>query len=115
MAARLEAMGLNGVRTHFSLEGTLPWILAEGQDPETGYCVALCFTPCAIGVYAGNGTVDVTQIPVSGYENYLRSPELGVYEQTDWLIRSDRLQSRRSGLLCLARARCRVDRRHGRV
>ena len=45
MAARLEAMGLNGVRTHFSLEGTLPWILAEGQDPETGYCVALCFTP----------------------------------------------------------------------
>ncbi len=80
MTARLEAMGLTEVTTQLNWEGPLHFILVGGFDAETHFRVALRFTPCAIGVWAGDEFWDVTQIPVSFYETYLRSVDIGIYE-----------------------------------
>ena len=89
MTARLEAMGLTGVKTRLNWEGSLHFILAWGRDAETHFRVALRFTPCAIGVCVGDELGDVTQIPVSWYENYLRNPEVEIYENAYRLIQSE--------------------------
>ena len=47
MTARLEAMGLTGVKTRLNWEGSLHFILAWGWDAETHFRVALRFTPCS--------------------------------------------------------------------
>ena len=89
MTARLEAMGLTEVSTRLNWEGSLHFILAWGRDAETHFRVALRFTPCAIGVCVGDEAGDVTQIPVSWYENYLRTPEVEIYENAYRLIQSE--------------------------
>ena len=89
MTARLEAMGLTEVSTRLNWEGPLHFILAWGRDAETHFRVALRFTPCAIGVCVGDEVGDVTQIPVSWYENYLRNPEVEIYENAYRLIQSE--------------------------
>ena len=89
MTARLEAMGLTEVSTRLNWEGSLHFILAWGRDAETHFRVALRFTPCAIGVCVGDEVGDVTQIPVSWYENYLRTPEVEIYENAYRLIQSE--------------------------
>ena len=89
MTARLEAMGLKEVSTRLNWEGSLHFILAWGWDAETHFRAALRFTPCAIGVCVGDELGDVTQIPVSNYENYLHSPELGVYEDAHRIMQSE--------------------------
>lgn len=89
MTARLEAMGLTEVSTRLNWEGSLHFILAWGWDPETHCRVALRFTPCAIGVCVGDEVGDVIQIPIAWYENYLRDPELEIYENALRLIQSE--------------------------
>ena len=89
MTAQLEAMGLTEVSTRLNWEGSLHFILAWGRDAETHFRVALRFTPCAIGVCVGDEVGDVTQIPVSWYENYLRTPEVEIYENAYRLIQSE--------------------------
>ena len=89
MIARLEAMGLTEVSTRLNWDGSLHFILAWGWDPETHYRVALRFTPCAIGVCVGDEVGDVMQIPVTWYKNYLRIPELEIYENALRLIQSE--------------------------
>lgn len=89
MTARLEAMGLTEVSTRVNWEGSPRFILAWGRDAETHFRVALRFTPCAIGVCVGDEVEDVTQIPVGWYENYLRNPEIEIYENTLMLIQSE--------------------------
>ena len=89
MSARLEAMGLTGVSTQVNREGPLHFILAWGRDSETHYRVALRFTPCSVGVCVGDEAGDAAQIPVSRYDNYLRNPELEIYENTLRLIQSE--------------------------
>lgn len=89
MTARLEAMGLTEISTRVNWEGLLHFILAWGWDSETHFRVALRFTPCAIGVCVGDEVGDVTQIPVSWYENYLRNPEIEIYENAYRLIQSE--------------------------
>ena len=89
MTARLEAMGLTEISTRVNWEGSPRFILAWGWDSETHFRVALRFTPCAIGVCVGDEVGDVTQIPVSWYENYLRNPEIEIYENAYRLIQSE--------------------------
>ncbi|MBQ9325864.1 MAG: hypothetical protein IJ246_08840 [Clostridia bacterium] len=89
MIARLEAMGLKEVSTHLNWEGSLHFILAWGWDTETHFRVALRFTPCAIGVCVGDEMGDVTQIPVSYYEVYLRSVDMGIYEDAYRVMQSE--------------------------
>ncbi len=89
LAARLEAMGLTEVGTRAGREGSLRFILAWGRDAGTRLRVALRFTPCAIGVYAGDETGDVSQLPVSCYDNHLRSPGLDVREDAYRLMQSE--------------------------
>ena len=89
MTARLEAMGLTEISTRVNWEGSPRFILAWGWDSETHFRVALRFTPCAIGVCVGDEVGDVTQIPVSWYENYLRNPEVEIYENAYRLIQSE--------------------------
>ena len=89
MTAQLEAMGLTEVSTRLNWEGSLHFIVAWGRDAETHFRVALRFTPCAIGVCVGDEVGDVTQIPVSWYENYLRTPEVEIYENAYRLIQSE--------------------------
>ena len=89
MTAQLEAMGLTEVSTRLNWEGSLHFIVAWGRDAETHFRVALRFTPCAIGVCVGDEVGDVTQIPVSWYENYLRNPEVEIYENAYRLIQSE--------------------------
>ena len=89
MTARLEAIGLTEVTAQLNWEAPLPFILVGGLDAETHFRVALRFTPCAIGVWAGDEFWDVTQIPVSYYETYLRSVDMGVYEDAYRVIQSE--------------------------
>ena len=89
MTVKLEAMGLTEVSTLLNWEGPLHFILAWGWDEETYFRVALRFTPCAIGVYVGDEVRDVTQIPVSWYENYFHDPDAGIYENALRLIQSE--------------------------
>ena len=89
MTARLETMGLSEVSTQLDWDGSLHFILAWGRDAGTHFRVVLRFTPCAIGVCVGDEIWDVTQIPVSWYANYLRDPELGIYENALRLIQSE--------------------------
>ena len=89
MIARLEAMGMTEVSTRVNWDGSLHFILVWGWDAETHFRVALRFTPCAIGVCVGDEVGDITQIPVSWYENYLRDPEVEIYENAYRLIQSE--------------------------
>ena len=89
MTARLEAMGLTEVTLQLNWEGPQRFILAGGVDAETHFRVALRFTPCAIGVWAGDEFWDMTQIPVSYYETYLRSVDTGIYEDASRVIQSE--------------------------
>ena len=89
MNARLEAMGLNGIDTRLSLEDPLRCILARGWDSETGFCVVLRFTPCAIGVFVGDAVRDMAAIPVSAYASFLRSPGMDIYENASLVMRSE--------------------------
>ena len=89
MIARLEVMGLTDVTTRLNWEGPLHFILVGGLDAETHFRVALRFTPCAIGVWAGDEFWDVTQIPVSYYETHLRSVDMGIYEDAYRVMQSE--------------------------
>ncbi len=89
MTTRLEAMGLTGISMRLNWEGPLHFILAWGRDAETRSRVALRITPCAIGVCVGDEVGDVPQIPVSWYDNYLRDPEVEIYENAYRVIQSE--------------------------
>ena len=88
LVIRLETLDLTGVSTRFYPNESLPFFLAEGRDADIGLRVVLRITPCAMGVYVGDDAADMARIPVSQYENCLRTPEMDIPDQAERLVQS---------------------------